>query len=597
MEGWAMASTWVEGAGTRIERRRVARKNWKRETSLLLVAAILPLALLNGCAGVVSASKTQPVSQASFQITPTTISFGKVPIGKPTSQSLSVSNTGNIALNITQAAFSNSQFSLSGMTMPMALATGQGGNFSVAVNPTSAGAVTGTLTVQGDGGSSPVVVNLSATGVTPAPQLSLSSNAVNFGSVSVGSTGSSSLTISNLGTANLTISLLTLSGADFGISGITTPATISAGQNTPVTLTFAPTLAGTVSGSLTITSNDPTTPTAVVSLTGTGSSTAVGQLSANPASVNFGSVSTGSSASQLITLTNTGNAAATISSITASGTGFSLTGVSTPATVAPSQTLSFTAQFVPTAVGNATGTVTVTSNASGSPLTVNLSGAGVQAGLSVTPSTYNFGSVVDGQTKTQALTLTNTGTATLTISSVTASGTGYSVSGLTTPATVAAGQSTTMTAQFSPTTAGSLPGTVSISSNAPGSPATVSLTGTGVAAAITMTPSPSSVAFGNVTVGSSGSQSVSITNTGNSSVTISQVTVNAKDVSVSGITTPVTLTPSQATSMTVKFSPTSSENVSGNVTVSDTQGASAVIPVTGTGVQAALSITPASFSF
>jgi len=314
-----MASTCVEGAGTWIENQRVARKNWKRETSLLLVTAILPLTLLNGCAGVVSASKTQPVSQGSFQVTPASVSFGKVPVGKATLQSLSVSNTGNIAVNITQATFSNSQFSLSGMTPPMVLATGQGGSFSVSVNPTSAGAITGTLTVQGDGGSSPVVVNLSATGVTPQPQLSLSASAVNFGSVSVGSTGSSSLTISNAGTADLTISLLTLSGADFGISGITTPKTISAGQNAPVTLTFAPTLAGAVSGSLTITSNDPTTPTAVVGLTGTGSSTALGQLSANPASVNFGNVSTSSSASQLITLTNTGNAAAQISSITVSG--------------------------------------------------------------------------------------------------------------------------------------------------------------------------------------------------------------------------------------------------------------------------------------
>src|SRR5208283_1199229 len=176
-----MASTRVEAAGTRIGKRCVAGKKWARETSLLLVAAILASVLLNGCAGVVSASKSQAVPQASFQISPATISFGKVPMGKPTSQSLSVSNTGNTTVNITQASFSNSQFSLSGMTMPMGLATGQGGSFSVSVNPTSAGALSGTLTVQGDGGSSPVVVNLSATGVAPEPQLSLSTSAVNFG--------------------------------------------------------------------------------------------------------------------------------------------------------------------------------------------------------------------------------------------------------------------------------------------------------------------------------------------------------------------------------------------------------------------------------
>src|SRR5271157_6279704 len=98
-----MASTRAEGAGARIVGQSVARKSWKRETSLLLVAVILPLILLNGCAGVVSASKTQPVSQGSFQVTPASISFGKVPVGKATSQSLSVSNTGNIAVNITQA--------------------------------------------------------------------------------------------------------------------------------------------------------------------------------------------------------------------------------------------------------------------------------------------------------------------------------------------------------------------------------------------------------------------------------------------------------------------------------------------------------------
>jgi hypothetical protein len=591
-----MASTQEARAGTRVGRVRAARKNWKRETSLLLLVVILPLVLLNGCAGVVNASKTQPTPTASFQVSLTSVSFGKVPVGKATSQSLAVTNNGNIAVNITKATLSNPQFSLSGMTLPMALGTGQAGTFSVFVDPTAAGSVTGTLTLQGDGGSSPAVVNLSAT-ADPQPQLSLSSSAVSFGSVSVGSTGTSSLTISNTGTADLSVSVLTLSGVDFWISGITTPKTISAGQNAPLTLMFKPTVAGAVSGSLTITSNDPTTPTAVVSLSGTGSSTAVGQLSPNPASVSFGNVSTSSSASQQITLTNTGNAAAHISSIAVSGTGFSLTGVSTPATVAASQTLSFTAKFAPAAVGSVTGKVTVTSDASGSPLTINLSGVGVQAGLSVSPATFNFGSVVDGQTKTQAFTLTNNGTATLTITQVTASGAGYSVSGLTTPATVAPGQSTSVTAQFSPTTAGALPGTVSISSNAPGSPAKVSLTGTGVAATVTMTPTPSSVPFGNVKVGSSGSQSVSIKNSGNTSVTISQVTVSAKDVSVSGITTPVTLTPSQTTSMTVSFSPTTTESVSGNVTVSSTQGASAVIPVTGTGVQAALSITPASFSF
>ncbi len=592
-----MASTLRQRTWTGISKLRVVRRNWRRESSLLLALAILPFLLLNGCAGVVNASKSVTTTIASFLVSLSNINFGKVPMGKATVQSLTVTNNGTVAVNLTQATFSNSQFSLSGTTLPMALAVGQTGPVSISVNPTTTGTVTGTMTLQGDGGSSPATISLSATAAAAQPQINLSSTAVSFGSVTVGSTGTSSLTISNTGTADLTVSVLTLSGADFGISGITTPATISAGQNAPVNLTFKPTIAGAVSGSLTITSNDPNTPSAVVSLSGTGSSTAVGQLSPSPASVSFGNVSVGNSATQQITMTNTGSASVQISSIAVNGTEFSVTGVTTPATLAASQKLLFTVGFAPTTVGSVTGTVTITSNASGSPLTIDLSAAGVQAGLSISPTTYNFGSIVDGQTATHSFTLTNTGTASLTIFQVTASGTGYSVSGLTTPATVAVGQSTPVTVEFSPTTAGVLTGTLSVASNAPGSPATASLTGTGVAATVAMTPTPSSVAFGSVQAGSSGSQSVSIKNTGNSNVTISQVTVSAKDVSVSGITTPVTLTPSQTTSMTVSFNPTASESVSGNVTVTDSAGSSAVIPVTGTGVQAALSITPSSVGF
>src|SRR5208283_6143916 len=186
-------------------------------------------------------------------------------------------------------------------------------------------------------------------------------------------------------------------------------------------------------------------------------------------------------------------------------------------------------------------------------------------GLNVSPATFNFGSVVDGQTKSQTFSVTNTGSASLTIAQISVSGAGYTVNGLVTPATLAAGQSTSFSAEFAPTTAGSLSGTVNISSNAPNSPANVTLTGTGVAASVTLTASPASLAFGSINAGSSSSKSVSVSNTGNTNVTISQITVSAKDVNTSGITTPVLLTPGQAISMNVAFSPSSAESVTGNV--------------------------------
>jgi hypothetical protein len=92
----------------------------------------------------------------------------------------------------------------------------------------------------------------------------------------------------------------------------------------------------------------------------------------------FGNITTGtSSATQNVTITNTGNSNVTISQINLSGAGYSMTGGSTPVTLSPSQNLTLTVQFSPTTAGAASGSITIISNATGSPATVALSGTGV----------------------------------------------------------------------------------------------------------------------------------------------------------------------------------------------------------------------------
>jgi hypothetical protein len=565
--------------------------------ALLLVLVLYPVIFLSGCAGVVT-GKSQPSTTLSFALSPASLNFGKVAIGQKTSQTVTVTNTGNAAVSIQQATLSNSQFALSGITLPMSMAAGQGASFSVWLNGTTAGSVSGTLTLQGHVGTTPASVSLAGTvSASSQPQLSVSAGSLSFGSVSVGSYGTANLVLTNVGSADLTISMITMRGAEFGISGIATPKTISTGQTVPVTVTFSPTSAGSASGNIAITSNDPTNPTTNVTLSGTGSTTATGQLVANPMSLGFGTASTGSNTSQNITLTNTGTVAVQITSITAAGSGFSVSGITPPTTLDPSGTATLSVKFAPAAAGAVTGSITVASNASGSPLTIALTGTGAQAGLSVSPANFSYGNVVDGLTKSQSFILTNTGTAALTIAQLTVSGAGYSVSGLNTPATLAAGQSTTFSALFAPTTAGALNGSVSIASNTPNSPTVVALNGTGTAATATMSASPTSVSFGSVSAGSSSSQSVTLTNSGNSSLTISQIAVSAKDVTTSGISTPMNLAPGQNATLNVAFNPTASETVTGSVTVTSSQGTSVVLPVSGSGIQAALTVTPTSVSF
>src|SRR5262249_25702500 len=156
-------------------------------------------------------------------------------------------------------------------------------------------------------------------------------------------------------------------------------------------------------------------------------------LSFSASSIAFGNVNTGTSSTRAETITNTGNSSVQISQISATGTGFSLSGATSPVTLNPSQTVTFNVVFSPAAAGNASGSVKVTSNAAGSPATISLTGSGVQPGapaLSVNPASFSYGNVIDGQTKSQTFTVTNSGTSGLTISQVSASGAGYTLNGL-----------------------------------------------------------------------------------------------------------------------------------------------------------------------
>jgi HYDIN/CFA65/VesB family protein/centrosomal CEP192-like protein/Ig-like domain-containing protein len=210
----------------------------------------------------------------------------------------------------------------------------------------------------------------------PAPAIQVSSTSINFGNDVVGTSTSQSLIVTNTGTATLSISQISASPSAFSVSGFSLPLSVNAGQQTTITVAFVPTAVGSVSGSISIVSNAPTSPTSV-SLSGSGIA-AIVTLGINPTSLSYGSVTTGtSSAPQTVTVANTGNANVTISSITLSGAGYSMTGGNAPVTLTPSQSLTLSVVFDPTAAGTANGSISIASNATGSPATVTLSGTGV----------------------------------------------------------------------------------------------------------------------------------------------------------------------------------------------------------------------------
>jgi hypothetical protein len=311
-------------------------------------------------------------------------------------------------------------------------------------------------------------------------------------------------------------------------------------------------------------------------------------LSANTSSLAFGAVVVGKSGFGQLYLSNTGNRTVRISQVTTAGTGFKASGLVLPLTLAAGGRVALGITFAPTTTGSFTGTVSVASTATNSPDRISLSGTGVQPKISVVPSSVSFGSVPVGVTNTQTLTLSNPGSGYLSVTLVTAKGAGFTLSGLGLPLSIAPGHSSAFTVQFTPVTVGTISGTLSISSNAAASLTTVALGGSGVAPTLHLSANPALLSFGSILVGANTTKTVTLSNTGNTKVSVSLIKASGAGFSVGGFAVPFTLAAGQSASFTASFAPAILGSSAGSVTVTSTATNSpAAVSVSGSGVQAA----------
>ena len=222
--------------------------------------------------------------------------------------------------------------------------------------------------------------------------------------------------------------------------------------------------------------------------------------------------------------------------------------------------------------------------------------------ISLANSSLAFGSVKAGSSKTISTTATNSGSAAVTINSVAISTKYFALSAPSLPVTIAAGQSVPVSVVFSPNAGGAFSASASISSTATDSVTSLALSGTGT----TSLPPPGQLAlsatsenFGNVAVGSSRSASITLTNSGGSSVAISQVAVGGTGFQISGISAPMTLNASQSTTFSVSFAPKATGSSTGSVVItSNGSDATLTIPLSGDGTSTAtaaqLGVTPST---
>jgi len=324
---------------------------------------------------------------------------------------------------------------------------------------------------------------------TSAGQLVVNPSTVSFGSVQIGGSVSQSVVLSNALSSTLTISQASVSGTGFSSSGLGMPTTLAPGQSVSLTTTFAPRSGGTVTGGLSLAYSFPknksrgkgspnSNATATLSLTGTG--TGPGQLTANPSSLNFANVQVGGSLTLMDSLTNTGGAVVTILQAGVTGTGFGMSGLTVPLTLNPGASVTFSAMFAPQSPGSTSGSINVTSDASNTTLAVPLAGTGTNQGqVTLTPVALDFGNVTVGANASRASSLSASG-ASVIVSSASVSSAEFSLTGISLPLTIAAGQSVPFTLTFAPQTSGTATAVLSITSSASNAP-TETLGGNGVA--------------------------------------------------------------------------------------------------------------------
>jgi len=542
----------------------------------------------------------------SIAINPGSVSYGTITVGQIRDTTITISNPpGSSGPLNGSTSVSGPGFSIVSGAESFSLQPGQSRNVIVRFAPTQATSYSGTLSIthNGSNAGTPIPVPLSGTG-SISIIITVTPSSVDFGTVTVGQTRDTTITISNApGSSGPLNGSTSVSGAGFSIISGGGSFSLLPGQSHTVTVRFAPTQATSYSGTLSITHNATNTGTPItVPLSGAGGSIII---TVTPSSVDFGTVTVGQTRDTTITISNAPGSSGPLNGST-SGAGFSISGGGS-FSLPPGQSHTVTVRFAPTVTASYSGTLSITHNATntGSPILVPLSGTGANTvTIMVTPSSLTFGTVTVGEIRDTTITISNaTGSSGPLEGSTSVSGSGFSIVTGGGSFSLQPGQSRTVIVRFAPTQVIPYSGALSITHNATntGSPIPVPLSGTGVNA-ITITVTPSSVAFGTVTVGQIRDTTITISNvTGSSGPLDGSTSVSGSGFSIVSGGGAFSLSPGQSQIVSVRFAPSNAVPYSGGVTITH-NGTNAnnpiTVPLSGTGTNAiTVTVTPSSIAF
>ena len=360
---------------------------------------------LTGRAGPVSVTTpTTPTTVATFALSEQSLTFPSTTVGNNSpAQTITLTNTGTVAISLI-ALGTTADFAASSTCTTIQ----PGGSCAITVTatPQTAGTQISSLEIATSAATALEFVSLES--ASTANPLTIAPASLTFGATVVGTSSTLSVQVTNTSTGAILFTGIATAG-DYGAAGSCPAAgrTLPAGESCVIQVTFSPTASGARPGTLSISTSASNNPLPVP-LTGTGIQS---RLVAAPASLAFGSLVLGASATLSLTLTNSGTAPITALVLMPAGD-YSVS-LPCPATLAVGASCTAQVTFTPTALGARNGTIVITSSDPSSPLTVTLTGTAITSGsftLTVDGGASSSVSVKSGGPATYHLTVTPTGT-------------------------------------------------------------------------------------------------------------------------------------------------------------------------------------------
>ena len=566
-----------------------------------------------GLVGIASNDPDDPVVQVDIlgggvapdiDLQPSSLNFGSVPIGGSSSLDAEIWNVGGADLSLGSLTLVGSaEFVIDVDPSFQMIVPGDYTLVTVTYTPVDTQSDLGEVEIPSDDPDEPLVALQLAGAHEPEPDIDVDPLVVDFGTVDLGNTSTQVVTVSNVGSGDLQVGVPVLSGSpEFGLVTGSFPTVLAPGDARTFNVSYSPYDENADTATVTVASDDPDEPQVIVTLLG--QATPEPDIDVSPLILQYGQVMIGQASALSATIQNLGSADLELGALSISGTSeYTVTVDPSGAVLGAGASTTVEITYAPVDVGADNATLSIPSNDPDEPIVpVVLNGADEPTpDIDVDPLWIDFGNVAVGQGAMETIHVSNVGTATLVVGGVSYSGSGdFTWMSASLPGSVAPGVTRTIVVTYTPSDQVPDVGTIRITSDDPDEPVVdVELNGAPEAEP-DIDVDPPNVDFGDVKVGDSAAEIVTIYNDGAADLDLYSCTRGGDpNFSITANPAGTVVAPGGSTTLEVTFYPTAEATYGGWVDIASNDPDEAIVTVDlfGAGAEPEILITPSYWDF